>query len=161
MTHALRLYWGENVISLIVATGLNGEIGKDNKLLWNIPEEMNHFVKYTKGKSVVMGRKTYESIGKPLPNRTNYILTTQDIEIPGCIVIHSIDDIKNIEGDVVIIGGAEIYKACVDIVHEMVISRIPHFYPFADSHFLPSYDNFEVTAVEDHTKFSVHTYTRR
>lgn len=151
------------MISLIVAMGLNGEIGVDNKLLWNIPEEMKHFVKCTTGKSVVMGRKTFESIGKPLPNRTNYILTSSRDPIEGCVVINSIDDILSIAGDVVVIGGSSVYHVAIEsgIIDEMIISRIPHFYHHADSFFKPDYSKFELTGVEDFDKFSVHTYTRR
>lgn len=91
----------------------NGVIGHDNKLLWHLPNDLKHFKNLTVGKPIIMGRKTYESIGRPLPNRQNIILTHQQLEIPGCEVVHSVNDALAKAGDVpevMIIGGGEIYR---------------------------------------------------
>ena len=74
--------------SIIVAVARNGVIGDKNRLLWHIAEDLRHFKTLTTGHPVVMGRKTYESLGRPLPNRTNVVVTRQRIEIPGCTVVH-------------------------------------------------------------------------
>ena len=80
------------MISLIVAVAENGVIGDRNALLWHISEDLRHFKAVTTGHPVVMGRKTWESLGRPLPNRTNVVITRQNIEIPGCTVVHSLEE---------------------------------------------------------------------
>ena len=80
------------MINIIVAASLNNVIGKDNKLLWRQSADLKRFKELTTGKTVVMGRKTYDSIGKPLPNRRNIVITRQNIEIPGCEVVHSLEE---------------------------------------------------------------------
>ena len=80
------------MISLIVAVAENGVIGDRNALLWHISEDLRHFKAVTTGHPVVMGRKTWESLGRPLPNRTNVVITRQNIEIPGCTVAHSLEE---------------------------------------------------------------------
>ena len=92
------------MITLIAACSKNRAIGKDNKLLWYLPNDLKRFKRLTTGKTVVMGRKTFESIGKPLPNRKNIILTNnKGLLIEGCEVITSISELNLIE-DIVIIG---------------------------------------------------------
>ncbi len=101
------------IISLIAAMGRNGVIGNENSLIWKIPNDMKRFKAMTTGKTVVMGRKTFESIGRPLPNRTNIILTRdKTYKAEGCIVVHSVDEAikKSNSDEVMIIGGAQIYK---------------------------------------------------
>src|ERR1700743_771746 len=100
------------IVSIVVAISQNHVIGKDNKLLWYLPNDLKHFKDITTGHTVIMGRKTYESVGKPLPKRRNIIITRQPIEIEGCEVVNSIDAALQLcksEGEVFIIGGAEIY----------------------------------------------------
>ena len=80
-------------ISAIAAIGKNRELGKNDKLIWRIPEDMKHFIALTTGHPVIMGRKTFESIGKPLPGRTNIVITrNQDYQALGCIVVQTIED---------------------------------------------------------------------
>ena len=87
----------------------NGIIGNHNQLPWHLPADLKHFKQITSGHAVLMGRKTYESIGKPLPNRRNIILTRDsNFHAEGCDVIHDVDDIKQFD-DVFIIGGANVY----------------------------------------------------
>ena len=80
------------MISIIVAVAENGTIGDRNTLLWHISEDLKHFKALTSGHPVIMGRKTYESLGRPLPNRTNVVLTRGDGEFPGCRVVHALDE---------------------------------------------------------------------
>jgi dihydrofolate reductase len=96
------------MINIIVAFDNNWAIGKDNKLVWRQSEDLKRFKQLTLNKTVVMGRKTYESIGKPLPNRKNIVLTRNNIQIPGVTVINNIDEIY--ENDYFVIGGSEIYN---------------------------------------------------
>lgn len=100
-------------IRIIVAMDLNGLIGKNNSLPWSLPQDLARFKRLTTGNTVVMGRKTYESIGKALPNRTNIILTrNKDYKLDDCIIANSIEEILdiNIQGDLYVIGGAQIYE---------------------------------------------------
>ena len=111
------MHGGRGMISLIWAQGLNGEIGLDNRLPWSIPNDLKYFKKITTGHTVVMGRKTFESMGcQLLPNRKNVIITTQeDYKAEGATVINYIDEIKSLEGEVFIIGGAKLFETTVDI----------------------------------------------
>jgi dihydrofolate reductase len=117
-------------ISIIVAIGENNAIGKNNQLLWHLPADLRHFKVITSGHSIIMGRKTFDSVGKPLPNRRNIVVTRQDIKIEGCEVVKSIDEAIALckgEDEVFIGGGAEIYRQAMDktdriyltIIHKM------------------------------------------
>ena len=100
------------MVSIIVAVAENGVIGDKNALLWHISEDLKYFKSVTSGHPVVMGRKTYESLGRPLPNRTNVVVTRQEMEIPGCRVAHSLEEAVALfpaEEEVFVIGGAQIY----------------------------------------------------
>lgn len=102
------------LISLIVAMTRDHVIGKDNDLPWKLSADLKRFKQLTVGKPVVMGRKTWESIGRPLPDRTNIIVTRQEaFEAPGCQVVHSLDEAIAAAGEVpeiMIIGGAQLYR---------------------------------------------------
>ncbi len=100
------------MISIIVAVASNGVIGDKNTLLWHIREDLQRFKALTTGHPVVMGRKTYESLGRPLPNRRNIVVSRQEIAIAGCEVVHSLTEALALfaaEEEVFIIGGAQIY----------------------------------------------------
>ena len=102
------------MISIIVAVAENGTIGDRNTLLWHISEDLKHFKALTSGHPVIMGRKTYESLGRPLPNRTNVVLTRGDGEFPGCRVVHALDEALALfpaGEELFVIGGAQIYAA--------------------------------------------------
>ena len=103
------------MITLIAAVSKNGVIGIDNKLPWTLPEDLKRFKKLTTGKVVLMGRKTFESIGKPLPNRTNVILSRDPLFRPdGVLVYSNIEEVLPIFYDIIIIGGENIYKQFID-----------------------------------------------
>ena len=99
------------MVSIIVAVAENGVIGDKNTLLWHISEDLKHFKAVTTGHPVIMGRKTYESLGRPLPNRTNVVITRQQVEIPGCRVVHSLGEAVALfpgDDEVFVIGGAQL-----------------------------------------------------
>lgn len=115
-------------IELIAAMSENKVIGVNNQLPWHLSEDLKHFKKLTMGKPILMGRKTYESIGKPLPKRTNIVLTSDPAYVaPGCVVVNSIDEAlevgKALDGFVVI-GGAEIYKQFLDMAEVMYLTMV-------------------------------------
>lgn len=116
------------MFSAIVAVGKNNEIGKNNQLLWHVSEDLKNFKRITTGKTVIMGRKTFESIGKPLPNRRNIVLSRTLDKIDGVEVFHSLDEIielfGNSEEEIFIIGGANIYKEMFDNFQKLYISFI-------------------------------------
>jgi dihydrofolate reductase len=101
-------------IAIVVAMADNRVIGRDNRLPWHLPADLRHFRQLTVGKPVLMGRKTHESIGRPLPERTNIVVTRdRSYEAPGCIVVHSIESALKAVGDreeVMVIGGMDFYR---------------------------------------------------
>lgn len=112
------------MINIIVAASLNNVIGKDNKLLWRQSADLKRFKELTTGKTVVMGRKTYDSIGKPLPNRRNIVITRQDIEIPGCEVVHSLEEALKLHDEIFILGGGEIYQKSIILANKIFLTLI-------------------------------------
>lgn len=139
------------MISIIVAVAENGVIGSNNSLLWHISEDLKHFKAITSGHPVVMGRKTYESLGRPLPNRVNVIITRQRIEIPGCTVVHSLDEALVLfpaNEEVFIIGGAQVYAEALPHANRFYLTRVLHSYE-GDTLF-PEWDDtqWQLTASE-------------
>jgi len=116
------------IISLIAAMDENGVIGYKNKLPWNLPSELNYFRETTKGKPVVMGRKTHESIGRPMPERLNIIITRdKNYKTNNCIVVHSREDaLKAAKGsnEIMVIGGAEIYRLFLPIANRLYVTKV-------------------------------------
>lgn len=146
------------MINLIVAIGLNGELGKDNQLLWNLPNDMKHFKELTTKNFICMGRKTYESIGKPLPNRTNIIISrnTKYNSPVGIFVYNSLEDVINEyefynqrEDELFIIGGADVYKQSMQYCDRMYITVVEEIFEDADAHF-PKFDLTE-WKITEHT----------
>ncbi|HAS41962.1 MAG TPA: diacylglycerol kinase [Microscillaceae bacterium] len=117
-------------ISIVVAVAENGVIGKNNQLPWRLSSDLKHFKKLTTGHAVLMGRKTYESIGRPLPKRTNLIVTrNQAYQAAGCEVFTSIDQAlefaqKSNETEVFIIGGAQIYQQILPKVDTVYLTKV-------------------------------------
>lgn len=115
------------IVSIVVAIAENHAIGKDNKLLWHLPKDLRHFKEITTGGTVIMGRKTYDSVGKPLPNRRNIIITRQQIEIAGCEVVNSLQaalDLCHDHKEVFIVGGAEIYKQAMPFTDRIYLTVV-------------------------------------
>lgn len=118
-------------LSIIVAVSENGVIGDRNRLLWHISEDLKRFKALTTGHPVVMGRKTYESLGRPLPDRTNVVITRQALDLAGCRVVHSLAEALALfpaGEEVFIIGGAEIYAQALPIADRFYLTRILHPY---------------------------------
>ena len=116
------------MISLIVAMDRNGLIGRDNGLPWHLPADLKHFKATTLGKPVVMGRKTYESIGRPLPGRHNIVVSRNpEFDAPGCTVVHSASAAIAAAGDVeevMIIGGAQLYTELLPYTQRIYLTRV-------------------------------------
>jgi len=132
------------IITIVVATSENHVIGKDNKLLWYLPNDLKHFKDITTGHTVIMGRKTYESVGKPLPKRRNIIITRQDIVIEGCEVVNSIEAALALckdDEEVFIVGGAEIYKQALHLTNRIYLTIIHK--EFDGDSFFPEIDKSE------------------
>ena len=160
------------MVSIIVAIAQNGTIGDKNALLWHIKEDMRFFRTTTSGHAVVMGRKTFESLGsRPLPKRTNIVITRADRVFEGALTAHSLEEaIRLAEGDeeIFIIGGAQIYREALRIADRMYITRVMHDYE-GDTSF-PDIDlsEWKLVAEEKHDRgeeyeypFAFLTYERR
>jgi dihydrofolate reductase len=128
-------------ISFILAMDLQQAIGLGNDLPWRLPADLAYFRKTTSDHTILMGRKTYESIGKPLPNRTNVIITkNKDFTAEGCIIVHSVEEaVAHFAGEeVFVIGGAEVFKLFMPVVDRLYITLIEHEFE-ADTYF-PDFD---------------------
>jgi dihydrofolate reductase len=131
-------------VSIIVAIAENHAIGKNNQLLWHMPNDLKHFKDVTSGRTIIMGRKTFDSVGKPLPRRRNIVVTRQDITIPGCEVVKSIEDgiaLCKGEDEVFIGGGAEIYRQAMHLTDRIYLTIIHKSFD-ADT-FFPEIDKNE------------------
>ncbi|MCF6223607.1 MAG: dihydrofolate reductase [Flavobacteriaceae bacterium] len=130
------------MLTIIAAIAKNNALGKDNKLIWHLPADLKRFKKVTSGHHVIMGRKTYESLGKPLPNRTNIIISRDKNYIANdCVVVHSLTDaIKAAATDnnPFILGGAEIYKQAMEVADILDLTFVHHEFD-ADA-FFPKID---------------------
>src|SRR5690606_6841569 len=131
------------MIILIAAAAENNALGKNNDLIWHLPDDFKRFKAMTSGHYIIMGRKTFESFPKPLPNRTHVVITRQsDYECDGCIVVN---DLKSAMGsvpenqDVFIIGGGEIYSQSLAFADKIELTRVHHSFPDADA-FFPKFD---------------------
>ena len=141
-------------ISIVVVADENNAIGKNNQLLCHLPADLKHFKNLTTGKTVVMGRKTFDSIGKPLPNRKNIIVTRQEnLIIEGCEIANSLQDAVKFAADnidICIIGGAEIYNQAFGYTDVVYLTRIHHQFD-ADTYFpLIDPNVWEETSFEAH-----------
>lgn len=133
-------------LSIIVATDQNGLIGNQGKLPWHIPWDLKYFKEKTIGANVIMGRTTYESIGKALPNRTNIVLTSDEhYHANNCIVVNNIEQVLNYAkestSETFVIGGSSIYKQFISYVDDMFINEIQSMF-VGDSYF-PEYNREE------------------
>ena len=154
------------MITLLAACSKNRVIGIDNKLPWHLPEDLKRFKKLTSGKAILMGRKTYESIGsKPLPNRTNIVLTKdKTFSSNGALVYNNLDEALPIFSDIIIVGGSEIYKQTLSIADVIELTLIDKDFE-GDSYFPEINDKFVEEKRESYNngEFDYHfiTYKRR
>ena len=152
-------------LELIAAVAANGVIGKGGQLAWHLPDDLRHFKQLTMGHPILMGRRTYESIGKPLPGRLNIVVThREDFAAPGCTVAHSMDEAYRAAGDapeVSIIGGSAIFEEALPGADTVYLTEVD-----ADVEgdvFFPSFDRsrFRETELERHSADERHAYPFR
>lgn len=137
------------MITMVAAAGENNTLGKDSDLLWHLPDDFKRFKKLTLNHPIVMGRKTYDTFPKLLPQRTHIIVTRQqDYTAEGCLIAHSIEEgialAKKADGgdEICIIGGGEIYKLALPYADKIELTRIHHKFEGGDA-FFPKIDNSE------------------
>ena len=149
-------------ISIVVAIGANNAIGKDNQLLWRLPNDLKHFKQITSGHTIIMGRKTYYSVGKPLPNRRNIVITRQNINIEGCEVVNSLDAALGLcanEPEIFIVGGAEIYKQAIHVTNCIYLTIVHQ--SFEGDTYFPEIkaDDWKESEREDHQPDEKHQFS--
>lgn len=160
------------MFSIIVAVGKNREIGKGNKLLWHIPEDLKNFKEITTGKTVIMGRKTFESIGRPLPNRKNIVLSKngdkKSFEQKGIELYQNLEnlisDYKNSEEEIFIIGGEQIYREFMQkrLVRRLYISYIEFSDSEADAYFPEiDYNNWRIIKEKNYDNWKFCMYEKK
>jgi len=148
--------------SIVVAVARNGVIGRDNRLPWHLPDDLAHFKRITMGHPVVMGRRTYESIGRPLPGRLNIVVSRNpDFRAPGCIVVPSLEDAWRAAGDAddaFVIGGTSLFEAALasaDVIHLTEVEA-----DVEGDTYLPPFDrgSWRETEVSRHAADARHAY---
>jgi dihydrofolate reductase len=139
------------MISMIAAMAENRVIGKDGGMPWHLPGDLRFFKETTYGKTVVMGRKTYESIGKPLPGRKNVVMTSRtNFQPEGVTVVHTKEDVLQLEKkeqELVIMGGATLYEAFMPEADRLYLTRIEK--EFSGDTFFPEFNESEWETVEE------------
>jgi dihydrofolate reductase len=150
------------IVSIICSINKNRAIGKNNQLLWHIPADLAYFKKITTGHPILMGQKTYESIGRPLPQRKNIVITLdKNYSAPGCIVCFSIEEAinkaKELDGEeVFIIGGGQIYNQTIGLADKLYLTIVDGDYE-ADT-FFPDYSDFKKVVFEQKTSDSQYDF---
>ena len=160
------------MITIIAAIGKNGELGKNNDLIWHLPNDLKRFKKVTAGHHVIMGRKTYESLGKPLPNRTNIIISRNpDYKAEGCIMTSSLEEAITLakagDSHPYILGGAQIYKQAIKIADILDLTLVDAelsadvFFPNIDTSIWKEVDRYDHFIDEKHQyNYSFVTYKK-
>jgi len=150
------------MIILIAAIAQNNALGQNNDLLWHLPKDFKRFKEITSGHHIIMGRKTFESFPKPLPNRTHVIITRQkEYVCEGCIVVQNLEKAIAVcpkNEDIYVIGGGEIYSQSIHLADQLDITRVHH--SFEADVFFPEIDPkiWELTTEEVHLKDEKHLY---
>lgn len=150
------------MISLIAAMGKYNVIGNQGKMPWHLPADLQHFKKLTLNKTVIMGRKTFESIGKPLPSRTNIILTSdRSFSPPDCVLVHSFEDALRVihpHKETMIIGGNTLYTQFMPFASRLFLTLIPHV--FTGDTFFPAWNpqEWQETSRNDHQADEKNSY---
>ncbi|WP_159800192.1 dihydrofolate reductase [Flavobacterium sp. MK4S-17] len=149
-------------ITLIAAAAENNALGKDNRMLWHLPDDFKHFKKLTTGHHIIMGRKTLQSMNGSLPNRTHIVVTRQkDFTYQGCMIVHSLDEALTAcpqDEEIFIIGGGEIYKQAIGRADKIELTRVHTNIDAADAYF-PEFDTekWHKVSEEYHPKDEKHT----
>ena len=159
------------MISMIVAADENNVIGKDNDLIWHLPDDLKFFKQMTSGHAIIMGRRTFESVGKPLPKRVNIIITRDESYNPeGCVVVHNLEDAlaeaHKTDENPFIVGGEQIYRLALPKADIVYLTRVHHEFD-GDRHFPELGNEWTETENEYHDidekhafAFSIKTYKR-
>lgn len=139
------------MINIVVAKASNNVIGAKNDLIWHLPNDLKHFKNLTSGHPIIMGRKTYESLGKPLPNRTNIVITrdsnwTTDGIVKENSLEKAIDSALKIDEDIYIIGGGNIYKQAMEFTDILYITEVHH--EFDGDTYFPEIDTDDWEEIE-------------
>jgi dihydrofolate reductase len=153
------------IISIVVAQSSNGVIGKGNQLPWHLSNDLKYFKQLTTGHCIIMGKNTYQSIGKALPNRVNIVLTNNsEFDAPHCVVRNSLQQALDYctrwqQHEVYIIGGAKVYEQALPIVHKLYITQVEATINDGDAYF-PKIDNnkWDLVQAERHTKDAKNDY---
>jgi dihydrofolate reductase len=152
-------------ISAIAVTNKNRAIGFKNKLLWNLPPDLAHFKKITAGHTVVMGGNTFISLGRPLPNRVNIVITkNKDLRAPGCIIVSSPEEalerakteeekLENGHKEIFVIGGASIYAQLLPHVEKLYLTIVDDEPAEVDTYF-PNYSEFKITSESETQEYN-------
>ena len=150
------------MVSIIVAIAQNGTIGDKNALLWHIKEDMRFFRTTTSGHPVIMGRNTFESLGsKPLPKRTNIVITRADREFEGALTAHSLEEAIRMAGEdqeIFIMGGAQIYREALSVVDRMYITHVECDYEGDTSFPEVDYSQWKLVDVVRHERGEEYEY---
>ena len=150
------------MITIIAAAGSNNELGKDNDLVWHLPDDFKRFKKLTTGHHIIMGRKTFQSFPKPLPNRVHLVITrNKDYHPEGAIIVHSMAEALEVaknDNQAFIIGGGEIYKIGMEIAEKIELTRVNGSFE-ADTFFPEiSSENWKLASEEFHLKDEKHKF---
>ena len=151
-------------LSIIAAIGEKRELGRANTLLWKIPEDMEWFKNVTKGHPVIMGRKTYESIGRLLPGRDNIVITRdKTYQVPGGFVCYSLDEAvafarERERAEVFVIGGGQIYESAMPYADRLYLTIVHKSFPDADT-FFPDYSEFAKVLFRRDSSDAEYSYT--
>lgn len=153
-------------ISLIVAVGKNGEIGRNNDLMWKLSEDLKLFKKRTLHHAIIMGRKTFESIGRPLPKRLNIVITrNQHLKIEGCEVVYSLEEAIELaktrlpDQEIFIIGGQQIFEKSTSMADKLYLTRVKADFPDADTFFdIKPFESWEIKDLKKFEKSDVNEY---
>jgi dihydrofolate reductase len=147
----------------VVAMAENRVIGREGQLPWHLPADLQFFKKLTLDHPILMGRKTYDSIGRPLPRRRNLVLTRQPFSQPGVEALHSLEDLAalGLSGSVFLIGGGEIYRCLLPYCQGVYLTQVHRqvegdaYFPEFEAGFLPP------VTLEEHDEFTIYHYVRR
>ncbi|MBT0607590.1 dihydrofolate reductase [Aequorivita echinoideorum] len=152
------------MITMIAAAGENNELGKDNDLLWHLPDDFKRFKELTTGHYIIMGRKTFETFPKPLPNRTHLVITRNNkYEKEGAVVVHSVEEAiaiaKADDDQPFIIGGGEIYEMALTYAEKIELTRVHG--TFGADTFFPEFsrENWKLIESVAHPKDEKHKYS--
>ena len=152
------------MIALICAMGPGREIGFNNQLIWRISEDLKRFKRITMGHPIIMGRLTYESIGRPLPGRTNIVVTrNHEYQAEGCVLCHSLEDAVKVaeheDDDVFVIGGGQIYEQALPIADRLYLTLVSDDAPKQCDVYFPDYSEFTTVLDEEQVTAATPPYS--